>query len=176
MNLVTIISTELVKAARIIKLLRYGKADVQTSSEASPYGLDSNPVKDMVAVYAPTATSGSNVIIGYINKNQKALPGEFRMFSTDKDGVEKFYIWLRDSGEVEIGGDTNWAVKYTELKAELDKLKDNFNNHLIEFNTHTQVVTATPSGLVAGPPVVPSQETNTSDFSQAKNDKIKTIG
>lgn len=176
MNLVKTISAELVKKTRILKFLGFGKSDIQTAPEASAYGLDSNPIKDMVAVYSPTATKGSAVIIGYINKNQKALPGEFRIFSTDAQGAEKFYVWLRDSGKIEIGGTTNYAVKYKELKEELDKLQENFNKHLIEFNTHTQVVTVTPSGLIAGPPSVPSQETNTSDFSKAKNDKIETIG
>lgn len=122
-NFVKIISTSLENAIRSVKVLRYGKSDVQTPSEIAPYGLDSNPIKDMIAMYASTNESGETAIIGYINKNQKALPGEFRTFCTDENGTEKFYTWLKKDGTIEIGGDTNFAVKFNELKTEFDKIK-----------------------------------------------------
>ena len=175
-NLTKIISTEFDNLKRRIpKFLRFGKSDIQTAIEASQYGIDSNPVKDMVAIYAETGEKGKPIILGYLNKNQKAEVGEIRIYATDNSGTEKFYIHLKKGGEVEIGGDTNFAVKYNELKQELDKLKQSHNQLAILFNTHTQTVSATPSGLFAGPPTVTAQQ-NQSDFSKAKNDKIKTIG
>ena len=62
---------------------------MQTSIEAMPYGVDSNPIKDMVAVYSETTGKGETVIIGYLNKNLKAEVGEFRTFSTDSNGGRK---------------------------------------------------------------------------------------
>lgn len=174
MNFVKVISTEIDSLKRrVIKVLRFGKSDVQTAIECSPYGVDSNPIKDMVAVYGETTEKGKVNIIGYINKNQKAGVGELRLFSTDSDGVEKFYTWLKSDGTIEIGGNSNFAVKYNELETEFNKLKTNFNNHLTEYNTHTHA--GVTSGGSSTGITTPSSSINTSDITQAKNDKIKTI-
>ncbi len=176
-NLVKVISTEVDSLKRrLIKVLRMGKSDIQTPFEASAFGVDSNCPKDFIAVYATTEERGKNVIIGYLNKNSLAKVGEFRTYSTNEKGdQEKMYMLLTNDGFMELGGDTNWAVKYTELKQELDKQKQDFNQLVAIFNTHTQTVVTTPGGLVASAPTVTAQ-LNTSDYSQAKNDKIKTIG
>lgn len=170
MNLVTLISTAIESGKRIVKFYRLGKV-AETAPEVNAYGLDSNAIKSMIAVYAKTGNNGDDVIIGYINKNQKAGVGEFRIYSTDDKGNEKFYTWLKNDGTIEIGGNTNFAVKYNELQVEFNKLKTNFNNHLNEYNTHLHTV----SGSATLVPTVPSTQTNTSDITQTKNDKIKTI-
>jgi len=177
-NLVKVISTELKNARLFIKILRYGKNDVQTPKQVSPYGFDSNPVKDMVAVYAKCGSDNNNVIIGYINKNSIAKVGEMRLFSTDKDGVEKFYYYLKDDGTTEIGGNTNFAVKYNELKDEFDKLKDTTDDLVQQWNTFCASYTpGSPSALGTPPTLSTATVTpNTSDITQCKNDKIKTIG
>lgn len=173
-NLVKVISTEIKNARLFVKVLRYGKSDIQTPKQVTPFGVDSNPVKDMVAVYAKCGSDNNNVIIGYINKNSIAKVGEFRLFSTDKDGNEKFYYYLKDDGTTEIGGDTNFAVKFNELKTEFNKLKNDFNNFVTtKYNTHTH-----PGGTISGNTAVTTMvgTANTSNIDNAKNDKIKTIG
>lgn len=174
MNLVKVYSTSINNLKqRIVKILRFGKYDVQTPYETSPYGIDSNPISNMIAIYGSTSDLGDNVIIGYINKNQKAAVGEFRTFATDSNGNEKFYTWMKSDGTMEIGGDSNFAVKFNELKAEFNKLKTNFNNHLTEYDLHTHLgVTA---GMGATGITTASTNTNTSNIDNAKNDKIKTI-
>jgi len=173
-NFVKVISTEIdTIKRRVVKILRFGKSDVQTALECGPYGIDSNPIKDMVAVYAPTEEKGKVAIIGYINKNQKALPGEFRMFSTDANGTEKFYVWLKNDETIEIGGDSNFAVKFNELKTEFNALKTDYNNHINEYNLHTHLGVTVGSGATGI--TTPSTNTNTSNIDNAKNDKIKTI-
>ncbi len=171
MNYVTVISSEINNfKQRVVKFLRLGKNDTQTSLEASAYGVDSNPIKGMKAIYAPTMDKGSTVIIGYINKNQKAGVGEFRTFATDADGAEKFYMWLKADGTSEIGGNTNFAVKYNQLQTAYNQLKTDHNNLGVAVAAHTAAV-----ALILGTPVyvfTPS----TGDITPAKNDKIKTIG
>lgn len=176
-NLVKVISTAVDDLKRrLVKVQRLGVNDIQTPFEATPFGQDSNCPKGFVAVYATTQERGKNVIIGYLNKNSLAKVGENRLYSTNEAGdEEKMYLLLTNDGFMELGGNTNWAVKYTELKTELDKLKQDFNNLVSTFNSHTQAVIVTPSGPVASAPTVPATP-NTSDFSLAKNDKIKTIG
>jgi len=175
MNLVKIISTSLDSFGKlIVKFSRFGNKDIQTSIEVSQYGVDSNPIKGMVAIYTPTTSNGDTFILGYLNKNRLADVGEFRTFATDADGVEKFYIWQKSDGTCEIGGDTNFAVKFNELKTEFNKLKTDHNNFLAEYKTHTHVLTLT-SGTGTAAPTISTQIANTSNIDNSKNDKIKTI-
>lgn len=174
MNLVKVFSSNTNDLKqRLIKVLRMGKRDVQTSIQATPYGVDSNPVKDMVAVYSKTETDGSTVIVGYLNKNSIAAVGEFRVFSTDANGVEKFYTWLKNDGTIEIGGNQNFAVKFNELKTEFNKLKQSHNDLLTEYKMHVHT-----GGTISGSTGTTTSTllANTSNISNAKNDKIKTIG
>ncbi|HXP52431.1 MAG TPA: hypothetical protein VN922_20930, partial [Bacteroidia bacterium] len=118
--------------------------------------------------------NGASVIMGYINKNQKALTGEMRLFSTDAQGAEQMYVWLRNNGYLELGGDTNFAVKYNQLETEFNKLKTDHNNLLADFKAliHPGVTVGTGSTGAYVSTLTP----NTSDITQVKNDKIKTIG
>lgn len=174
MNLVKVFSSNTNDLKqRLIKVLRMGRNDVQTSIQAAPYGVDSNPVKDMVAVYGKTETDGSTVIIGYLNKNSLADVGELRLFSTDANGSEKFYTWLKNDGTIEIGGNQNFAVKFNELKTEFNKLKQSHNDLLTEYKMHVHT-----GGTISGSTgtTTSTQLANTSNIDNAKNDKIKTIG
>lgn len=172
MNLVKVDSTKLDDIKRrVVKFLRLGKYDVQTSVEANPYGLDSNPIKDMMALYSPTGENGKTHIVGYVNKNLKAEPGEFRTFATDEQGNEIFYTWMKKNGTIEIGGDSDNAVKYSKLEQAFNQLKQDFNSLVTNFNAHQHTA---PSG---GGPTTGAQSASTSsaDISPAKNDKIKTL-
>lgn len=156
---------------RVVKLLRKGKSDVQTCIEVAPYGVDSSPIKDMVAIYAPTGINGQAVVVGYLNKNQKAETGEFRTFATDENGSEIFYTWMKKNGTIEIGGDADYAVKYSKLEQAFNQLKTDINNLVIAFNAH-QHVAPTGGGATTG---AQAAQISSADISQAKNSKIKTI-
>ncbi len=173
MNLVKTISTSVNNLSqRVIKFFRFGKDDVQTALEYGPYGIDSNPVKDMIALYAPTTDKGETVIVGYLNKNQKAAPGEMRIFATDANAVEKFYIWMLANGTIEIGGTANYAVKFNELKTAFNSLQTSYNNFLIEYKLHVHT-----GGTISGStgPTVSVQTPNAANIDTAKNANIKTI-
>lgn len=177
-NLVKVISTSIINNKTLVKVLRYGKNDVQTPKQITPYGIDSNPVKDMIAVYAKCGSDNNNVVIGYINKNSIAKVGEMRLFSTDKDGIEKFYYYLKGDGTTEIGGNGNFAVKYNELKTEFNKLKDTTDDLVQKWNSFCSLYTPGSPSSLGTPPTLSSSTVspNMSDITQTKNDKIKTIG
>jgi hypothetical protein len=142
---------------RIVKFLGFGKNDVQSQKEAAPYGTDSNPIKNMVAIYAQTANGSESVVIGYINKNQLADVGEHRTYSTDSDGNLKASIWLKKDGAIEIKatGDTTQPVKINSgtYKAVLgDK------NQTVLNNIATVLTTMNTWGLTVTPPL-PDQTT-----------------
>lgn len=170
MNFVKTISSVSTKGRRIVKFLRYGLKDVQTSYEAMPYGIDSSPIKDMIALYGPTAQDGKTVIIGYINVNQIAKPGEFRTFATDANGVQKFYTHMKDDGTMEVGGKTKHMTRYEGLETAFNDFKSDMNAFITKYNAHTH---AAPGGAT-GPPT-PTASPTAADITGAKINEIKTL-
>jgi len=161
---------------RLVKSLGWGKDDVQETKVASSFGDDSNPVENMVAVYSPTSDIGNPVIIGYINKNQIADIGEKRIFSTDSDGNVVFAIHLKNDGTAEIGGNSDFLVRFNELESGFNQIKSDLNDLVSAFNSHMHATAAT------GPPVpptpIPSQipaTPSTASISGAKIEEIKTL-
>lgn len=163
-NLVKILSSALNSMVRVIKVQRYGKDDIQTCNEIMPAGFDSSPIKDMVALYAPTNEKGETNIVGYINKNQKAKPGEVRMYSTDASGSELFYTWLKDDGTCELGGDADNLVRYLKLDQGVQKMAQDINTELGKIAAGI----ATAGGAYTVVPIVPN-------ISAAKINEIKTL-
>lgn len=178
-NLIKIISTEKDNLARlVVKFLRFGKGDVLTAKHSAPYGVDSNPIADMVAVYSTTKERGKGVVVGYINKNQLAEVGELRLFSTDSNGNEQFYTWLKNDGTMEIGGDTDNMVRFSELKTAFDELKNDFNTFVNTYNSHIHVTTATVGATPTPGVISATVSTGTptaADINPAKIDEIKTL-
>ncbi len=156
------ISSRVVNAVRQITFLRFGLNDVQETEVIQPYGTDANPIKGMVAIYAQTSVQGEPVIIGYINKNQLAEPGEHRTFSTDANGNVKTFIWLKNDGKIQLGGDADNAVRFSKLEDGFNALKADFNTFL----THVH------GG--SGSPPTPPQTPSTASISDAKINEILT--
>lgn len=177
LQLIKIISTELDRQSRrVAKFLRYGKNDTQTSLQAAPPGVDANPIKDMIAVYAPTSEKGDTVVIGYINKNQVAEPGEYRVFSTNADGQVQATIHLKANGVIvitgqsmEFLGNAKTLAKFQELKSGFDQLKNDLNSLISTFNSHVHTGVQTGGGSSGPTPTQGSPSTASVDDSQASN-------
>jgi hypothetical protein len=174
---VKVISNLLKQGSRWITAMRYGKNDVVEAKQAAPYGVDSVPVKDMIAIYAPTTTGGSEVIIGYINKNQLADIGEHRTYSTNEDGDVKFYIWMKNDGTCLINGNADNAVRYSPLETGFNQLKSDFNELVNKWNTFCAAYIP-GSPVTIGSPATLSTSTVTASsatISGAKITEIKTM-
>ena len=177
MNLVTVISTRISEAKRLIKFLRYGKDDVQECNNAAPFGDDSNAPKDIVAVYSPTAENGVPVILGYLNTDHlKAGPGEKRFYSVDSDGNESQYIWLKNNGNIEIGGDSDNMVRYSELETAFNQLKSDHDALAAKWSAFTAAYVPGSPSTIGLPPTLAGQSVpaSTANISPAKIDEIKT--
>lgn len=118
-KLTKIISTAIDSGKRIVKILGFGKSDVQTSNEAVAFGIDGNPIKDMVAIQMDTSQRGKTVIVGYINKNQIAESGELRLYSLNDSGAEQAHVYLKKDGNLELNGNADNAVKFIPLDSGL---------------------------------------------------------
>ena len=158
--LTTTLSTAVDSMNRLIqKVRRLGKYDIQTAPIAAPYGVDSNPIEGMVAIFAETSMKGDQVIIGYVNKNAIAEVGGLRLFSTNSAGAEQFYVYLRASNNLELGGDARHLARFEELETAFNELKS-------AYNSHTQLSTAT------GTPTSTTSAASSADISACKIDNI----
>lgn len=170
---VKVISTEIDELGRrIVKFFRLGR-DTRTDEEAAPYGIDSNPIKDMIAIHVETGEKGKSAIVGYINKNQLAATGETRIYSTDANGLLKTFIWLKNNGEMEVGGNVDFMVRFSGLAEAFNELKDDHNKLVAAFNSHVHVANNT----IATPtpdPRIPVDDSN-ADITGAKITEIKTL-
>lgn len=158
------ISTSFDKVTRrIVKVLRFGKTDVKTAIETAPYGIDSNPIAGMRAIYCETDQKGKNVICGYINENQLADTGECRLYSTDDQGNLKTFVWLKKDGTMQIGGSNDNAVRFSPLKTATDKLATDIQAELVKI----------AAGIVAGGGTY-TPGTISIDISNAKINEVET--
>jgi hypothetical protein len=160
---------------RVVKYLRLGSDDVQTSVQAGPFGVDSNAPKDMVAIYGATSEKGKTVIIGYINKNALAEVGGYRMFSTDESGEVKSVVYLRNNGDIEINGTDDNLVRYAKLKEGFDKLKSDFNSLVTAYNSHIHITTATVGPGPTPGVIAPTTSTGTASSAEITGSKCDTL-
>ena len=146
---------------RIFKVIQYG---AKTADECSSFGDDSNPIKDMDAVFCETEVGGEPVIIGYIQKERLAAPGEKRIYSLDEYGDMANDIWLKADGTIEIGGNTDNFVSYKEL-----------NKGLQEQNTKLVAELSKISAAITGLGGVYTPASVDINISAAKTKKIKCL-
>jgi len=179
MNIVKVISSDINKSLqRIVKFLRMGLDDVQTANQLSSPGIDAAPIPDQIAAYSTTTLKGKPVIIGYVQVDQEAEPGEINIYSQDaSNGAELNYIFLTKEGTIEIGGDTDNMVRFSELQSAFDELKEDFNNLVTAYNAHIHITTATVGPSPTPGIIAPTASTGTpsaADISGAEIEEILT--
>ncbi len=153
------------KLKRLVIKAWNGKSDTRTAIEAAPYGIDSNPVKDMVAMYVRSELDGKEYILGYLNKDRLADVGETRLFSTDANGGLKFYVWLKKNGTVEMGGNAHNLVRYMPLNTALQ-------NEVIAINAELTKIAAALNAIIPG---IYTPTPITLDISASKINEIKSL-
>lgn len=156
-----------------------GFRNTYTTEVYSEWGDDSRPIKEATAIRLLTEADGDEAIVGYLLKNRKAEIGEKRLYCTDENGVIKFVVWLRNDGTVLIGDSdvpsqyTNFGVKYNELLAEYNKTKA----YTLALKNATQTALVALDALIPGTSaafIAAMAGQTLGDFTQAKNEKIKT--
>lgn len=140
-----------------------------TAEQVAPFGDDSVPLRGMDVIYAETESDEQPVIIGCMNLNLMAGPGEKRMFAMklNDDGKtysEVFYTWMKADGTFEIGGDIDNAVRYA-------KLNEGLQAQITKMQTQLGLIAAAIA--VAGGSYTPGDITL--DISGAKINEIKTL-
>lgn len=185
--LAKVISSRLDNAMRWVKVNVFGDKDTREVDEASPFGVDGCAPKDMIAVYADTASKDEKVVMGYINVCQKAQPGEIRIYSTRSNNAtsENFYILLTNVGTCEIGGTADNMVRYSKLEDAYNQLKSDHDDLVQDINA---IKTVFASGWVVAPNdggaalkaaaatwAGQALSDSTGDITPAKIEEIKTL-
>jgi len=160
--LTKVISTAFDSVRRLItKVKIMGNGDTRTAFSLAPYGVDSNPIAGMRAIYADTTNKKDSVIIGYINKDLLAAVGETRLFSTDENGQLKTFVWLKNDGTLQLGGDAKHAVRYEDLNSAIQSFQNFLQTELGKIAT----------GITAGGGTY-TPGTVDIDITASKNDNI----
>jgi hypothetical protein len=157
--------------SKFVKILVYGKADIRTAQQYMPFGIDSKPPPETVALYSNTGSDGEQAIVGYLLKSELTNSGELRLSSLDSSGVENLYIHLKNNGRMEINGSDDNLVRYSVLKAGFDELKIDFNNFIDAYNKHTHGGVTVGSGITA---ITTPGSASAADISGAKIVEIET--
>jgi hypothetical protein len=163
MNYIGKVISITVNKIRTITIAIFGPNDSNSAPESAPYGVDCSPIKGMQAIYLNTSKNGQPAIIGYINTNQLAAPGEFRMYATNADGAEKVKIWGHNDGTVEIAG-TSDAVNPNHA-TQWEGMNTQMQSYITDLNASITAGVASAGGTYT-PPVTPL------DLTAAKIDKI----
>lgn len=159
-----------------IKVLRYGKNDIQTASQYLPAGIDSKPIAEDLAAHATTSGRGKQIVFGYISNSDKTKEGEIRVYSRDSGGNEMFIMKLCNDGTALLGGDSDFLMRFSKTEKAYNQLKEDHNSLVDAFNQHMHATAATgpPSIPTPIPNVIPTQQ-STGDISSAKIEEIKTL-
>ncbi len=152
-------ATQIEEGFRTIKVNQYG---AKTADVVQPFGDDSNPIKNMVAVFTETDTDGNPIVIGYFNKDVVAAEGEKRLYSVDSSGNQKAFMWLKNDGQLQLNGSGDNAVRFTPLESELMSVIQKMNTEL----TKIQVAITSLRGSY-------SKADISADFSKSKVDNVE---
>lgn len=132
MRITKIISTAIIKSRLIIKVLGLGSKDIQTVYNIAPFGIDSNPVSGLRGIWAQTESYEDRILLGVLFEKAIAAVGETRVYSTDADGNVVIAMHLKSNGTVEIGGNSDNAVRYSKLNDGLQNMKSDINTELVK--------------------------------------------
>lgn len=170
-NIIKIVLTKLDDAKRrVIQATRYGNDDTVEFVNVAPFGIDSNPVKDIPALSVRTVQG--TYTIGVVRGENGSEVGETWLYSTDDKGVIKSVLKLRNDGTIEVNGADDNAVLYSKLEKAFNDLRSDFNSLVNTYNGHTHAGSAGSVPVTITP--TPNQGTPSSaDITPAKSSKVK---
>lgn len=94
-------------------------------------GDDSPPLPEDRVLLIRIEGTGNNIVSGVICESQGAEPGEKKLYSRDDDGVVQATVYLKSDGTIEINGNADFAVAYTDLNTALQTFITDLNAKLV---------------------------------------------
>lgn len=154
-----------------------GNNDQRKYFSISPFGIDFNIPVDTRTLTTDSRNKDESYNLGVLNqvKVEDLEPGECAIFSTNANGAElKSFIKLRNSGVLEINGDSDNIVRFSKLKEEYDKTKAVLDAILTTLQSPiNEPGNGAPSAFQAA--IISAVGTKeTGDISTSKVDNVKT--
>jgi len=150
--------------------------DIQTVEQIRGLGDDQNPQDDSAVIIADLGKAWK-IAIGLDDGVDPTMTekGERQIYSYDSDRIIKAFIRLLADGTININGDADNAVRFSELKTAFDQLKSDFDNAMDYINIH---IHNDSLGAPTTPPFSPPWpetgiQPSTADINPAKIDEIK---
>jgi hypothetical protein len=115
-----------------------------------PPGIDSVPIENDQGVMIILGSMGKGAHLGVYPDPQAAV-GEIRIYSRDKNGNLKGQLWIKNDGVIEINGNSDFAVAYTDLNAGIQQMGTDINAELAKIATAINAIVPgsyTPSLIV----------------------------
>lgn len=168
---------------------KYNRNDLNRNNQITPYGFDSVPLKGAEAIRGTTGRT--NVVLGYIQKAIEGMnEGESVVFSKASDGSISATIKMRGDETIELLGNNDNLVRFSDLKSEFNKLQSDFNTHIATYNALVTAYNAhvhpVPAAAALVPPPAPTPVSlitpasgspstpNNSIIDNAKHEGLKT--
>lgn len=180
MNLTTVKATKVKNGIRKIKTIF---SMTKLSVQLSPYGYDSVPLEGVNGI---TIKVGKySFVLGYAQEAFEGLKsGESAVYSKDSKGKVSSFIINRNDETIEMLGDEDNLVRFSNLKNEFNQLKQDFNTHIANYNAsmsayggHTHLYSPGPlPPVTTPPPTTPGTPSTPSiaNIDNAKHEGIKT--
>jgi len=151
-RLVVTILTEIENGYRKLQSKYLGREVTVKDPQYASYGDDSSPIAGMKALRAELGNKGSTAIIGYLNTDALAAPGEKRLYSTDDQGNVQAFVWLKNDGQTHFNGTGDNLVRFSPIKASHDAEVDKINEIIQAWNNFANSYTPGGPSAVGTPP------------------------
>jgi phage gp45-like len=136
-------------------------------------GLYSVPAEGIKGVMLDVGDNNIIIATHDYRLNKTLDKGETLLYSIDANGVIKSSVLLKIDGEMVLNDGADYAVKYSKLESEFNKLKTSHNDLLTEYKLHTHPYVDTPVGPSVTSATVSTQIANASDITLTKVDKVR---
>jgi len=164
MGIISKVLNSFIRDSVLSALIEIYKGDNANVRIFNPPGIDSRPIDgDYGFAIESGSTEGGKDLVGFLDSNNIPISdkGEVRIYSRDSGGNIVALIHVKKDGIIEINGNADFAVRFSELETAFNQLKSDHDTH-----QHSGVDTG--SGT-SGPPVSGS----TADISGAKVEEVK---
>jgi hypothetical protein len=139
-------------------------------------GRDYNPANGSQVLVIPISSSWLLGIAVDDGIEPEGDEGDHEVYATDSEGVKTARVKCCADGTVELNGTADHLVRYSELEATFNQLRDDFNALVQAFNAHPHITTATVGASATVGTIAPTTLTadpSTADISTAKVDEVK---
>jgi phage gp45-like len=135
----------------------------------SPYGFEGMPSKSQTVIVSINGNKDQALAI--VLHDRDSRPKDLSLDETKLYSKFGGFVKCNKNGEVEIMGNADYAVAFTDLKTAFDSLKATVDDHITKYNLHKHGGVSTGGGSTAIPDTI--AVVSTADMSGAKVDKVR---